>query len=374
MLSNYVEKYINYQITNIPQNSQHIVFLLLDQKFYMFYNENSTINANDLPVRFKYDGIVRSNGNVYYYVAFDDGQKAYVFDKLKKYNITILDNKFNTLNVNQVSWENNCKNIHKQLLDSTKKYPLMNNIEIIQKTYGLFGGRHNISKKNVTFSNISISNDHLDTMFDSIKRSSKPKPDSKTEKQSPKLNIELKPKINLKNIIDLDTNTQLASSLHLNLKHNESIEINNANIADTANDSDEKSIKPNKNSFGVSIDELENTHSSPSNSNCSPNDNKSISIDELENSDKNSINEITKLIKGAKACSDIKFSTPCPKSSPEEHTVIINNAKITNIIKKSLSSDRLSSHSESSKLDSKYIGAKFNRTVSDTLLEEYECI
>ena len=86
-LSDFAEKYIKYQNQIFSKTQKDISFLLIDNKYYMFYNETSLVNPNNLSVCFKYDGIIKNKVNVYYFVAFDNEQKPQILDKLNKYFI-----------------------------------------------------------------------------------------------------------------------------------------------------------------------------------------------------------------------------------------------------------------------------------------------
>lgn len=65
----YVQK-INpkYKIICRKKNA---VFIDFKDAYYMYYNEESILNGNELNIPFQYTGIIRYDNKVYYYIGFD---------------------------------------------------------------------------------------------------------------------------------------------------------------------------------------------------------------------------------------------------------------------------------------------------------------
>ena len=97
MLEQYIDKYTKYQNDNASRYENHITFLLVDDKYHMFYNEKSSINANNLPINIFCDGILQTKEDIYFYTIFDESKKKHTLEMLKNYNITILDKKFHSI-------------------------------------------------------------------------------------------------------------------------------------------------------------------------------------------------------------------------------------------------------------------------------------
>ena len=107
MLSCYIDRYNKFQTDNALAYHNHITFLLLNGKYYLIYNEKSTVNANDLPICFLCDGILKTNNEVYYYVAFEENKKKMILEKLKDYNITMIDRSFHVIEFHDRNKRNN---------------------------------------------------------------------------------------------------------------------------------------------------------------------------------------------------------------------------------------------------------------------------
>ena len=137
MLSEYIDRYNKFQTDNALAYHNHITFLSLNGKYYLIYNEKSNINANDLPICFLCDGVLKTGGDVYYYVAFEENRKKMVLEKLKDYNITIIDKSFNVMEFH----DRNKRNNYLRTLIQPKKISFMNPYTIIGNYAHNFLGR-----------------------------------------------------------------------------------------------------------------------------------------------------------------------------------------------------------------------------------------
>lgn len=94
-------KYIDFIKKNNKNNKNDIViFLEIGDKYYMFYNETFGVNANELNIKFEFDGRLNKGDNIYYYVAFQSKNLDYYIKKITGYNIIFLDNNFIQKNIN----------------------------------------------------------------------------------------------------------------------------------------------------------------------------------------------------------------------------------------------------------------------------------
>lgn len=124
MLSEYIDRYNKFQTDNALAYHNHITFLLFKGKYYLIYNEKSSINANDLPICFLCDGVIKMNNDVHYYVAFEENKKKMVLEKLKDYNITIIDQSFNMMEF----YDRNKRNSYLRTVIQPKKISFMGNM------------------------------------------------------------------------------------------------------------------------------------------------------------------------------------------------------------------------------------------------------
>lgn len=83
---------INIYINFLSQNKTKILLLLSHETYFIFYNEKYGVNANDLNLKFDYDGIIRYNKDVLFYVGFDQKKLNFYYDNINKfYEIIIMD-------------------------------------------------------------------------------------------------------------------------------------------------------------------------------------------------------------------------------------------------------------------------------------------
>jgi hypothetical protein len=138
MFSDYIDKYTKFQNDNTLLYDNHITFLSYNNKYYMFYNEKSRINANDLPIRFPFDGILKiSNTDLFFYVAFDEEKKKTVLDKLKDYNVSVIDKEYKRIEFYKSgrfhTTKNNANGCYKKITSPPRKLPFINSLGITNK-------------------------------------------------------------------------------------------------------------------------------------------------------------------------------------------------------------------------------------------------
>jgi hypothetical protein len=127
MLSDYIDRYNKFQNDNTLVYNNHITFLLLDRKYYLIYNEKSSINANDLPICFMCNGIFKMNNDIHYYIVFDEINKKIILEKLKDYSVTIIDESFNIVEFNDRNKRNLINNYLKTMMQQ-KNVSFMSNM------------------------------------------------------------------------------------------------------------------------------------------------------------------------------------------------------------------------------------------------------
>ncbi len=67
------------------------IFIFFNNYYYLFYNENFGLNANDIGLFFDNDGLYKYNDIVYYYVSFHMSKLTDYLKNIKKFNILILN-------------------------------------------------------------------------------------------------------------------------------------------------------------------------------------------------------------------------------------------------------------------------------------------
>jgi hypothetical protein len=123
-----IDKYIKYIENDVLfYFNKNVIFVLFNKLYYMFYNENKNINANELCIKFNYDGICKHDNKIFYYVAFDENELSDIKRKLRDYNLLILDENFNTLYTHKKIKYSIYKEIYNDVLKNTKEISPKNN-------------------------------------------------------------------------------------------------------------------------------------------------------------------------------------------------------------------------------------------------------
>lgn len=98
LLQNYLHfvNELNKLNTHEPYN---ILFINIHNICYMYYNETSIINGNDLNIQFSYSGISNIKSKLYYYIGFNKNEYDNILNKInkKKYNIIVIDEYMNII-------------------------------------------------------------------------------------------------------------------------------------------------------------------------------------------------------------------------------------------------------------------------------------
>ena len=141
MNSIHIQKYIEF-LDTFQKNSidDLIVLLLIEDVYYIFYNEKFGKNANDLVTKFKYDGMYRYNNDICYYVGFDKSNLSQFISDSKTHNIVVLSEKIMVSNIYQKP--------KKSIFSSFNKNAPFNNINMIQEMFTMYGCLPNIVDPN----------------------------------------------------------------------------------------------------------------------------------------------------------------------------------------------------------------------------------
>jgi hypothetical protein len=93
-----INKYINFvKYCVYCKYNTTITFYPINDNYYLFYNKDSSINANDIDIRFEKDGKFEYGNNIYYYVGFEKKNIYNYLTNIKKYDILILDENFSVI-------------------------------------------------------------------------------------------------------------------------------------------------------------------------------------------------------------------------------------------------------------------------------------
>lgn len=135
MNQNHIQKYIDF-VNKSSHNFHHtLVFLPVDNIYYLFYDEKNGINANELNIKFDYDGIYKHDQNIYYYVGFERNKFDHFVSLLCRYNIVILNEEYLITDFYQKKIET-----PKSMLSFYRHRSTFNhNIGIIQCMYTMYG-------------------------------------------------------------------------------------------------------------------------------------------------------------------------------------------------------------------------------------------
>lgn len=86
----HIKTYVDF--VNKSHHSNHTLFFItINNICYLFYNENFGFNANNIGIKFTYDGINHIDNDIYYHVGFHLTQIDEYKNKLQKYNIIIIN-------------------------------------------------------------------------------------------------------------------------------------------------------------------------------------------------------------------------------------------------------------------------------------------
>jgi hypothetical protein len=114
---NFISNCLHYQINNTA------VFYPIGDYYYLFYNENIGVNANDFSIKFENDGIYKNNNEIYFYVCFKIINVNFYLENIKNNDIILLDKNFLIAKV------------YKKINNFFKNKKSFLNIQMISKNY-----------------------------------------------------------------------------------------------------------------------------------------------------------------------------------------------------------------------------------------------